>query len=257
MDLLAAAVRQSAIDCGCRPEDFWNPAHTLVRSRPDSRARCYLDLPHVCNFVTYGAGIVASAGEPYLDIAAQVLQWFPPEGSPYRLFETPSLHRVDEAFAAVGARTCFMAEYFLPQGRLVPAECPLEIRVLDREALGPLHLPQWRHALSLERPELDILGIGAFDGETLAALAACSADCDGMWQIGIDVLPAYRRRGIAVALTGRLTLEILDRGRVPFYCAAWSNLASVRNALAAGFRPAWVELTVKTREFVEKCCNAP
>jgi predicted GNAT family acetyltransferase len=73
-----------------------------------------------------------------------------------------------------------------------------------------------------------------------------------MWQIGIDVLPAYRRQGIASALTSRLALEILDRGIVPFYCAAWSNLASVRNAIRSGFSPAWVELTAKPASLVDE-----
>ena len=73
-----------------------------------------------------------------------------------------------------------------------------------------------------------------------------------MWQIGIDVLPAYRRQGIASALTSRLALEILKLGKVPFYCAAWSNLKSVRNAIKSGFRPAWVEMTAKDAAFVQE-----
>jgi GNAT superfamily N-acetyltransferase len=72
-----------------------------------------------------------------------------------------------------------------------------------------------------------------------------------MWQIGIDVLPAYRRQGIATALTRRLAKEILARGKVPFYCAAWSNVKSVRNAIKSGFRPAWVEMTAKSIETVD------
>ena len=96
-----------------------------------------------------------------------------------------------------------------------------------------------------------MLGVGAYDGDTLIALAGASADCDTMWQIGIDVLPAYRRRGIASALTSRLATEILACGKVPFYCAAWSNIKSVRNAIKSGFRPAWVEMTAKPKEMVD------
>jgi len=73
-----------------------------------------------------------------------------------------------------------------------------------------------------------------------------------MWQIGVDVLPSYRRQGIASALTSRLALEIIDRGKVPFYCTAWSNLGSVRNAIKSRFRPAWVEMTAKPIEEVDK-----
>ncbi len=65
-------------------------------------------------------------------------------------------------------------------------------------------------------------------------------------------LPEYRRQGIAAALTSRLALEIISIGKVPFYCAAWSNIKSVRNAIKCGFRPAWVEMTAKQKEVVEK-----
>ena len=66
-----------------------------------------------------------------------------------------------------------------------------------------------------------------------------------MLQIGVDVLPEYRRLGVASAVTSRLAMLILDQGKVPFYCSAWSNIRSVRNAVKCGFIPAWVELTVK------------
>ena len=71
-----------------------------------------------------------------------------------------------------------------------------------------------------------------------------------MWQIGVDVDGGHRGEGVASALTSRLALHALERGKVPFYCAAWSNVASVRNAIKCGFRPAWVELTAKTQDFV-------
>ena len=62
--------------------------------------------------------------------------------------------------------------------------------------------------------------MGAYDNGKLIGLAACSADCEDMWQIGIDVLPEYRKQGIASALPSNLALEIVERGKVPFYCAA-------------------------------------
>ena len=96
-----------------------------------------------------------------------------------------------------------------------------------------------------------MLGIGAYDHGNLIGLAACSADCEDMWQIGVDVLPEYRRQGVASALTSALAGEILKRGKIPFYCSAWSNIRSVRNAVRSGFLPAWVEMTVKPAEIVD------
>ena len=95
-----------------------------------------------------------------------------------------------------------------------------------------------------------MLGVGAYDGGKLIGLAGCSADCEAMYQIGVDVLPEYRRQGIASALTSRLALEVLALGKVPFYCAAWCNVKSVRNAIKCGFSPAWVELTARDVAFV-------
>lgn len=57
---------------------------------------------------------------------------------------------------------------------------------------------------------------------------------------------------MAAALTSTLALEIIERGKVPFYCCAWSNIKSARNTVKSGFRPAWVELTVKEKEFVDE-----
>ena len=68
----------------------------------------------------------------------------------------------------------------------------------------------------------------------------------------VAVSPTHRRQGIAAALTSRLALEILAIGKVPFYCAAWCNLKSVRNAVKCGFRPAWVELTARDLAFVNE-----
>ena len=130
--------------------------------------------------------------------------------------------------------------------------CPYKMKLLTQADFADLYLPEWSNALCEKRKSLDMLGVGAYDGERLVGLAGASADCERMWQIGIDVLPEYRRQGIASALTRRLALAILERGRVPFYCAAWCNLKSVRNAIKSGFRPAWVELTAKPCETVDE-----
>ena len=139
-----------------------------------------------------------------------------------------------------------MAEYYLPDLRLLKTlPCDYELRILTQPDFEDLYLPEWSNALCKERKHLDVLGVGAYDNGKQVGFAACSADAEEMWQIGVDVLPEYRRRGIASALTARLALEIMDRGKVPFYCSAWSNLRSVKNAIKSGFIPSWVEMTAK------------
>ena len=241
-DLLSVALAQSALDCGCTPGDFLRPEPVVVPSAAHPGARRYLPLPFDAHFVSYGDNVVASVSPGFEDIARDYIGRFPPE----HCFEAPALNALQAALRPLGAEVRSMGEYFLPDlSRLTPLPCPLEMRLLTAADFGPLYLPQWGNALCEKRKELDVLGVGAYDEETLVGLAGCSADCGTMWQIGIDVLPPYRRRGIASALTARLALEILARGKVPFYCRAWSNVKSGRNAVRAGFSPAWVEMTVK------------
>ena len=240
-----AAMEQSALDLNCAPEDFEKAEPVLAPGGLGPRAKRYYEAPIACNFVSYGGNIVASVLEEYRDIAAAYMEKYPW----YHCFETPSLYWLNERLAPMGQCVCFMAEYFLPQPEKVkPLPCAYPVRVLEPKDFSGLYLPAWHNALCEKRRHLDMLAVGAYDGDTLIALAGCSADAEDMWQIGIDVLPAYRRQGIASALTSRLALEIFDRNKVPFYCAAWSNLPSVRNALACGFAPAWAEMSVKPRE---------
>mgnify|MGYP000043165209 FL=1 len=162
------------------------------------------------------------------------------------------MHWLDERMKENGYRVCFMAKYFLPDVNVLKRrECNYQLKVLEQKDFVNLYLPTWENALCKDRKQLDVLGIGAYDNEKLIGLAACSADCDDMWQIGVDVLPDYRRQGIASSLTSNLAIEIIDRGKVPFYCCAWSNLKSEKNALRSGFVPGWIEMTVKAASLVE------
>lgn len=243
------AMQQSAYDANCEAEDFIRGENVITISKENPLARKYLKLPHACNLISYGNNIVATISEEYREIVEQYINKYPVE----HCFETPNMHVLNDAFQKFGYRVCFMAEYFLPDLQALQAlPCEYELRVLEAGDFKELYKPEWSNALCEKRKELDVLGVGAYHEGKLIGLAACSADCETMWQIGVDVLPGYRREGIASALTSRLALEILERGKVPFYCCAWSNIKSARNAIKSGFRPAWVEMTVKPAELVDE-----
>lgn len=248
-EIMQIALQQSAYDCNCAPEDFLSTKNVLNVSKQHPLSRKYLSYPMSCDLVSYGMNIVAQADERLM---LQVREYIDTH-SVAHCFETPNLHILDEILLPFGQKVCFMAEYFLPDMDVFKVlSCEYEMRVLRQKDFAKLYLPEWSNALCAERKELDVLGVGAYDRGKLVGLAACSADCDSMYQIGVDVLPDYRRRGIASALTTQLASEILTLGKVPFYCAAWSNLKSVRNALRSGFRPAWVCITAKDTAFVDK-----
>lgn len=241
------ARKQSAIDIGCSAEDFLKQENKVVISKKNPRARKYLELPFFCSLVSYGNNIVAAVDERAAELAGDYINKYSIE----QCFETPCLHVLEKSLAPFGMKICFMAEYFLPDvSRMRQWDCGYALKVLGPADFAGLYRPEWSNALCEKRRELDVLAVGAYDGARLVGLAGCSADCESMWQIGVDVLPGYRRRGVAAALTSRLAAETLARGKVPFYCAAWSNIKSVNNAIKCGFHPAWVELTAKPEAFV-------
>ncbi|MBE6896113.1 MAG: GNAT family N-acetyltransferase [Ruminococcaceae bacterium] len=248
-EILKTAMAQSAIDLCAEACDFEKNENIVVISYKNDKARRYLKLPFSCQLVSYGNNIVASVSPDFCEITEKYINSFPIE----HCFETPNMHVLNDALMKKGHKICFMAEYFLPDVSALKAlDCPYPIRLLTQKDFADLYLPEWSNALCSDRKHLDVLGVGAYDGDRLVGLAGCSADCETMWQIGVDVLPEYRRQGIASAITSRLAVEIIKRGKVPFYCAAWCNVKSVKNAIRSGFRPAWVEMTAKSCETVDE-----
>lgn len=247
-EILRIAQAQQAVDFNCAPKDFTRDANVVVISQTNEGAKKLPRLPYFCELVYFGTNVVASVDERIYDAVSDYLK--DPAFPHYNLM-TPNLHKLNAVIREYGYFEDWQAEFWLPDvNALAALPCPYETRLLLPDELQPLAETQrWNNALSgVDDPRGDVLGVGAYDHGQLVGLAGCSDDCERMWQIGIDVLPEYRRQGVASALTSRLAVEILARGKVPFYCCAWANLGSARNAIRSGFRPAWAQLNAKEIE---------
>jgi len=246
-EILATAMRQSALDCAADAEDFTKTENIVREYKVSGGERRDLCATQTCILVSYGSNIVAACDKELIgDVAAFV------NGTEkfYRCFETPAIYDLNRILQKAGTEVFRMHTGFLPDPDAVfgaDLPCPYETRVLHPEDFSDLYLPRWDNALCADRKELDMLGVGAYDNGQLIGLAGCSADGKNMWQIGIDVLPEYRQKGIASALTNRLARAVFEHGEMPFYCAAWSNVRSYRNGIRSGFRPAWVELSARKK----------
>ncbi len=78
----------------------------------------------------------------------------------------------------------------------------------------------------------------------MAALAGASLDGKYVHQIGIDVLPEYRGRGLSPLLVTILKQKIIEDGSLPFYGTAESHAISRSTAIRSGFLPAFAELFI-------------
>ena len=107
----------------------------------------------------------------------------------------------------LGMNVCFMAEYFVPDTTAkAPEPCGFELKLLTPADFSNLYTAEWGNALCESRKHLDMLAVGAYDGDKLIGLAGASADCDSMWQIYINPI---RCVGFVCAVFERIFIFIV------------------------------------------------
>ena len=91
---------------------------------------------------------------------------------------------------------------------------------------------------SWESPEQFLeksFGFAAFDGDTYCGTAFASGISSEEADIGVEVVPEYRGRGLATGLAREACRESLARGKRPVWDHHATNIASGRTALKCGF----------------------
>lgn len=232
---------QLSLEYGCRPEELAGDGIflTLPAARPGRRI--YTEEPAFFSMVTLGRGAVISADRrlhPFLETWIRDRRGF-------WLFEHDNLMELERELERYGKRLGQSHHMFLPRPEPLNFEPDFPLRWFTEEEIEPFYGdPRFPNAVCQpkDRNRPDVLAVAALADGEIAGLAVCSADCQGFWQIGIDVLPSYQGRGIGTALVGLLKDRVFREGAVPFYGTSLSNLHSWNIALNCGFYPAWVEI---------------
>lgn len=81
----------------------------------------------------------------------------------------------------------------------------------------------------------------AYENGKVIGVAGADKINDEIWEVGIEVLPEYRKDGLATILTKNLTMKILEKGIVPIWCASVSNIGSQAVATNSDYIPLWME----------------
>lgn len=81
----------------------------------------------------------------------------------------------------------------------------------------------------------------AYDNGKIIGVAGADKLNDDIWKVGIEILPEYRKSGLATILTKNLTMKILEKGIVPIWCASSTNIGSQAVASRSNYIPLWVE----------------
>lgn len=138
--------------------------------------------------------------------------------------------------------------YLLGNSEICEINTEFDIEILEGAAIQKLYEdPRFHMALGYcqEQERKDMLAVAVYKNEEIVGVVGASNDTDQIWQIGIDVVREKRKHHVATDIVKIISNEVLKRGKVPYYGTAWSNIASKRVAINAGYKPVWVEMKVK------------
>jgi len=247
-DIFNIALTQSAKDYSINKNDLKGDGYSIYKAVPFTKeARNYLKGTPYLNLVHYGESVVAIVDDEFKEFIGKFLEINKKEV--YRVFDAPQITVLNNELEKRGKCIAHLAQFYLPDSEFTPKlNNDLECKLLVGQEVSELYDDK-RFSMALaydcESSRRDVIALAGYLNGCLVGVAGASNDSDTMLQIGIDVLDGFRRQGIASTLTYKLSQEILNRGKVPFYCCAWSNIASKNTARKSGFKDAWVELTAK------------
>lgn len=236
-----------AADYSCQPDDLTSGEVTIVEAREMNGRRRF---PFRANFfalLTMGHGVVVACSAEHLAWAKTNLRLSPPG----RLFEVSTLAMISNFVVQDGQRlggpylqyVCSSDTFYA-----APAPTGFRLELFERERMQEAFaFTGFHNALSyrLENPRPDMIAVAAWHEQQVIGMAGVSADNDELWQIGVNVEPAFWGMGIGKALVSRATEAILEHDKTPYYATGIANIASGNTARSVGYQLAWTDAYVR------------
>lgn len=222
------ARKQLAIDMNCRAEDLINDGLVFCNAKINLGCRNIVRQKPYLEVTTMGKGIVVSGEKKVVNKIKPLLIGKSRE----EIFEAPFFYG--------------HSIYYLPDKNITRSEKifdGLDFFVKDQDEISSLYgIQGFDNAIGFEEDRSYNTGIVMYakKNEKIVALAGASIECDTMWQIGIDVIPEFRNEGLATYLVNNITFLIMEKGIVPYYCAASSNISSQATAHRSGYVATWM-----------------
>jgi len=228
-------------DMNCKPADFDIEENVLTIPALIDGRRIYSPEKHFFHMVSTGSNVIINADE-CLD---QALVAFLKKARGFKLFEIPNLLTLEPELNRHGYTLSETYHMFLPVDKEITPDGKFDVRwYYDEEIHRFYGDSRFPNAICPEfKPERpDRIVVCACKGREILGMAGCSEDAAGWQQIGIDVMPKYRSKGIGTFLVSLLRNKIIENGDIPFYGTQIANIHSWNIAIKSGFRPAWIEV---------------
>lgn len=230
-----------ALEFNCTVNNFWQKENVLTASAIHEGRRIYSPEKYFFHMVTLGSNAIITADE----CLHPFLKEFMKEKMGHWLFEIPNLKSVEKELNRFGYTLSGTHHMFLPFENKVSLDALYPLKWFYEDEImqfyGDKRFP---NAICKEyipaRP--DKIVVCAYEGDEIIGMAGCSEDAPDWMQIGIDVMPKYRSKGVGTYLVTILKNRIVELGKIPFYGTSVSNYHSWNIALTSGFKPTWVEI---------------
>ena len=216
--------KQLAIDYNCSPDDFLKEGLVFTEAVQLEGRRPFPWRSPRIEMVTMGGSVIINASAdimPY--VRKQFISMIRDE-----VFYMPFFYGINA--------------YFLPDVDSITLSLKHDgfvYETLERQDIAHLHkLKGFENALKYHPCPVEIVCLAKHNGKIIG-MAGVSADCEMLWSVGVDVISSYSGKGVATTLVNMLTIEVLNRGFIPYYYASGNNIASQHVAIKAGYTPAW------------------
>lgn len=234
-----------AAEACCPPDLFAREGVHLSEVAPGQTAnplrRRFPQPEHSLAITAMAAGVVVSATPRWMLWVTELFQGVAPgDAFSLELLAKASMRVAQHSYRLHGPYLYSITSSQDLRARQTPDGYSIEIGDPDVvQSLDPGHWPNALPPRALRQDLKRTVAAVALYRQAVVGVATAPEDSDLLWQIGLDVHPDHRGRGLGVALTSTVASEVLRQGVVPYYGTTVENVVSRRTAQSAGFYPCW------------------
>lgn len=211
---------QLAIDYNCCPDDFLKDGYIYTEAKQIKGRRPWPWITPRLEMITMGNSIIINATADILPLVQKRLDG----KSKYEAMNMPFFYGINP--------------YYLPNTNeivLIDDNKDFEYKIIEKDEITKIFTLKGMN----ESIPFSMTAVVVQDDNNIIGMAYATIECEKMCQIYVEVLPDYRGRRIATNAVNKLTIEMLNRGYIPYYSTDCSNVMSQRVAINAGYFPAW------------------
>ena len=230
--------KQLAVDYNCTLEEVQSNQHIFTPIKSNEAKRLVGDDDCMLKIACINDKLLVTADEQILDWCRESFQnanaaWFS---------EPQKLCRLNDKLKTYGHYLADLHHYYIPSN-IEPVQKRFDVEWYEEKEIKQFEEDErFDEALLFDEDTPDMIAVSAVKDGQILGMAGATADCENLWQIGVNVTEEGKGMGVGTYVVSLLKNKIIEQGKVPFYGTVESHIKSQRVAINAGFLPVFAEL---------------